>query len=142
MKYTINTTRNRTGCGNPIELDAERILCNDIVFPGEFNPNNVRLWVIGNEYGSLCAVWAGNEQNALDESCDRGLMDSFLVSEEDIAKSTEDERVEWTHLGNAGECADLNNAWMAEATFDKVQDFTLLMAFAEARGACNDNLDK
>ena len=41
---------------NTIELEDERILTNDVTFQNEYNPHKVQLWVIGNEYGALCAV--------------------------------------------------------------------------------------
>ncbi len=63
-----------------VELEDERILCNDIILPfGEFNPHNVRLWVIGNEFGALGAVWASHEQDALDELVDADLGGGLLM---------------------------------------------------------------
>ncbi len=125
-----------------VELEPERIRCNDIVFPWESHLHGMRLWVVGNEYGALGAVWAGNEQDALDELVDSGLGDGLLCDEAYVAELTEAEREELSHLGNAGEWADLQHAWLAPVVFDKVKDFDLILAFAEARGACADNLDR
>ena len=125
-----------------VELKEEEVLCNHVILPWEFNPHKVTLYVIGHEFGAVGAVWASHEQEALDELIDSGLGESFLVSEEDQSNATEDEREDWTHLGNAGEPCDLTNAWIQEVRLDPAQDFRLLCAFAEARGACQDNLWK
>lgn len=116
------------------ELPPERVLCNDIVLPGENHPHRVGLWVVWNEFGALGAVWAGDEQDALDELVDAGLGEALLVDEETVAKATPEERDEWACLGNAGEPADLTYANLVRVCFDKARDFDVLMAFAEARG--------
>ena len=121
-----------------VSIEEEKILANDVTFPHEYNPHSVKLWVIGNEYGATCAVWADCEQGVIDEATDAGLMDAFLVDEEDI----EEELLEdgfYSHLGNAGELADLSGAWI-KAVDLSIQDIKLIIAFAEARGACVDNL--
>lgn len=125
-----------------VELKEEEILCNNVILPWEFNPHKVGLYVIGHEFGAVGAVWSSHEQEALDELIDSGLGESFLVSEEDQSSASEDEREDWTHLGNAGEPCDLTNAWIQEVRLEPSQDFQLLCAFAEARGACQDNLWK
>ena len=125
-----------------VELPPERILANDVILPWDFNPYNKRLFVIGNEYGAIGAVWADHEQEALDELVDQGLGDSFLISEADQAEASEEEQGEWTRLGNAGEPCNLDHAWIQQVRLDPKQDCELLCAFAEARGACADNLDR
>ena len=89
-----------------IELSPERIACNDITLPWEFNPHNTRLFVIGNEYGAVGAVWANHDQDALDELIDQGLGNCFLISEDDQKTATKEEQEDWAHLGNAGEPCD------------------------------------
>jgi len=86
------------------------VLCNDITLPGDFNPHNTRLWVIGNEYGVLGAVWAGNEQDALDELVNANLGQALLIDENDADEDS-------ACLGNAGEPACLDNVWLAEVEF-------------------------
>jgi len=144
MKYSLTLESNRIHPGGTIEVEPDRILCHDIRLPSDkSNPHNVRLWAIGVACGFesvvLCAVWADCEQDALDEACDKGFLESLLV--EDVDKLTDEEREEFAGLGNAGELHDLTNVWMAEVKFDKVRDFDLLMALAEARGACQDTLE-
>lgn len=134
MKLTLHTKRNRITHGGPVELEPKRVLCNDVMLPGDFNPHSVRLWVIGNEYGAIGAVWAGNEQDALDQLVDSGLGNGLLIDEKDADEDS-------ARLGNASEPANLDNAWMAEVEFIPARDWPLLCAFAEARGAANDTLD-
>jgi hypothetical protein len=141
MKITLHTKQNRVFHGGAVEIEQDRIRCNNVIFSGEFNPHNVRLWIIGNEFGALGGVWASSEQDALNELVDCGLGDSLLISEEDQASATDDEREEWARLGNAGEPADLELAWMAEVEFVPARDWPLMLALAEARGACADSLD-
>lgn len=117
-----------------VELENERILCNDVTFPWERHPHNMRLWVIGNEFGALGAVWASNEQDAFDELVDADLGNGLLIDEADADE-------ECARLGNAGEPADLDNAWIQLVRLDPTQDCILIAKFSEARGACADTLD-
>lgn len=146
MKITLNMAPVNGGPFNclparAVELEAERVLCNDVVLPWERHPYNMRLWVIGNEFGALGAVWASNEQDALDELIDRDLGAALLIDEKDYAAMPEDEREDVSHLGNAGEPCDLTNVWIQVVSFDKARDCELLCKFAEARGATQDTLD-
>jgi len=116
-----------------IDLDEKDILANDIVFPHEYNPHRIRLWVIGHEFGAIAAVWAEHEQQAFDILIDENLGGAFLIDcpEPDI---------EYVHLGNAGEPCDLENAWIEAVDLEK-QGIEFLLKLAEARGGCYDNLD-
>jgi len=144
MKTTLFLKQNFPFAQNPrnAELENDKILCNNIIFEGEFNPHNVRLFVIGHEFGAIGAVWASCEQDALDELVDCDLGDCFLIDLEEFEKMSEEEKEQTTYLGNASEPADLSYVWIGEVEFDKVRDFEVLMKFAEARGSCCDNLDK
>ena len=123
------------------QLDADKILCNYVRLPWDFNYHNTRLWVAWNEFGPVCAVWANHEQDALDTMVNEGMGNSFLVDEDTVKDSTEEEREEWASLGNAGEYADLTYCGLAPVVFDVARDCQLLCAFAEARGEGRDNLD-
>lgn len=116
-----------------IELDGERVLANNPIFPGEFNPHNVRLWVIGNEFGALGAVWADCEQDAFDTLVDEGLGDGLLVDEKDADE-------ECARLGNAGEPANLDNVWICQVRLLWGDDAKVIAGFAEARGIGADSL--
>jgi len=131
------------GKDNYVELEAERILCNDVVLPGESNPHKRRLWVVWNEYGALGAVWANNEEEALDELVDADLGKGLLVDADYLAGLSEEEREALAYLGNAGEAADLTNVGLEDVKLDPKhkKDLSLLLKFAEARGAGADTLD-
>jgi hypothetical protein len=123
------------------ELEPERILCNDVTLPTESHPYNMRLWVLGNEYGAMGAVWASCGQDAIDELIDVGLADGILIDEESQARLTDDDCQELSRGGNAGEPYDNTHLWIAEVAWDTVRDLKTLLKFAEARGAGEDNLD-
>lgn len=126
------------------ELAPERILCNNVIFAGEFNPHNVRLWVLGNEYGAMGAVWADCLGDAIDELIDADLAGGILLDEGDCSPENcgaEMENCEHGHGGNAGEAYDTDHLWAAEVNFEPVRDLAVLLKFAEARGQGADNLD-
>jgi len=119
--------------GREVSLPDERILTNDVTLECDFNPHNTRLWVIGNEFGALGAVWADCEQDALDELVDSDLGDGLLIDEADADEES-------ARLGNASEPANLDYAWMATVKLDPAKDLKLMLAFAEARGAGQSTL--
>lgn len=122
-----------------IMVNADIIMCNNIIFPGEYNPHNVRPWIIGNEYGVLAIAWADCEQDALDEAVDDGLMDECLVDDKEFTTTDKTEQSELAYLGNASEPFDLTNVWIKPIKLNK-QNIKLMMAFAECRGAGSDKL--
>jgi hypothetical protein len=139
MKIALSKTDNH------LTLAAARVLANDVTFDGEFNPHKIGLFVISNEYGAVCAVWASNEQDALDEAVDNGLMDSFAVegpiSFDEKEQADEDEDgITVTRLGNAGEPFYLDNCAVSRVSQDDMP-VGLMLAFAEARGEGADTLD-
>lgn len=123
--------------GNEHNFDGEHILSNDVEFWFEMPLS--KAFLIGNEFGSLCVVWARDESDALDEMVDNDLGGSFLVEPEDIEPELEKDGF-YCYLGNAGEPADLSYAWVEEIDLKK-QPIEMLLAFAEARGGCYKNLD-
>lgn len=144
MKTTLSLNPHNGGAFNcmparEIELEAEKILCNNVVLPWEFNPHTVRLYVIGHEFGALAAIWADCTQDALDELIDTDNGKAFLVENPTAEDEANDDLC---RLGNAGELCDLTNAWIQTVRLDPAQDCKLLCAFAEARGANSDNLDR
>ena len=119
---------------HPIELPDDRILLNDVILPWEYNPHNVRLWLICNEYGALGAVWASHESDALDALIDHNLGGGILIDEADADEDS-------PRLGNASEPCNLDYCQLAVVRLDETKDCRLLCRFAEARGANRDNLD-
>ena len=120
-------TKFYTKSGTYHEIDDKDVLINNAVLPQEFNPHNVRLWIIGHEFGAICAIWASCEQDAFDEMLDAGY-EQFLVE-------NPEEDQEYSYLGNAGEPCNLDYAWIETVEFDLVRDYRTLIALAEARGA-------
>ena len=110
-----------------VKLQSDKIALNDVMLPASidhdarYNPYNVRLWVIGHEFGALYAVWAGHEQGALDAAVDLGLLDCLKAEEQDH----EDESL--TPLGNASELFDLQHAWIAEVDFNPARDIAMIV---------------
>jgi hypothetical protein len=124
-----------------VELTDDRILANDVRLPFGSNFHDVGLWVIGNEFGAIGAVWASCEQDALDTLVDENLGESLLVDKADVEKADEAEHEEWAHLGNACEPADLTNVWIQRVRLDPKLDCELLCKFAYADGAGLPSLD-
>ena len=120
--------------GNEIEVDEERVLANWVILPWEYNPHNVRPWVICNEYGYMGVVWASHESDALDELVDNDLGAGILIDEADADEES-------ARLGNAGEPACLDYCGMSVVRLDPVKDVKVLCKFAEARGATAENLN-
>lgn len=122
------------------ELDADNILMDNAQLPPEinasdrYNPNNIRLWVIGHEHGPLCAVFAGCGQYALDQACDLNMIDCLMAEDQDYDNEG------LTSLGNASELFDLSYAWIAEVEFCAARDIQLIVAIVKARAECLDNL--
>ena len=116
-----------TKSGTCHDIDDKDVLINNAVLPQEFNPHNVRLWIIGHEFGAILAVWANCEQDAFDEMLDAGY-EQFLVE-------NPEEDQEYCYLGNAGEPCNLDYAWIEPVEFDLVRDYRTLIALAEARGS-------
>lgn len=118
-----------------VELDPKRILCNNVILPWGFNPHNVRLFVMGNEFGAMGAVWASNDQEAFDELCDADLAGGIMVEEGDADEDY------CARIGNASEPADFTHAWIAEVRLDPSQDCELICKFAVADATCQPTLD-
>ena len=126
--------------GDEYKVEDERALCNDICLPHD-SPHFADAYVIGNEYGPLCLVWAGidNIQEALDNACDGGMLDGIAVDEADIERDdSTGEEIGIMRLGNASEpfCSDY--AWVDKVVLTHVQE----LRFAEARGAGYETLDR
>lgn len=121
--------KNRYPFGAPciVKLPGDKIALNDVMLPASidhdarYNPNNVRLWVIGHEFGALCAVWAGHEQEAFDAAVDLGLLDCLMSEEQDR------ENESLTALGNASEIFDLQSVWIADVDFNPARDIAMIV---------------
>lgn len=140
MKYTLTIKQSLPFSQNPrfAELEGENILLNDVNLPEHiersYNPHNVKLWVIGNEYGALCGAWGSSEQDALDAAVDAGLLDCLMAEEQDY------DNEDLTPLGNASELFDLNSVWVGEVEFDAARDIKLIVALVRESAEGKDTL--
>lgn len=102
---------------------------NDMIPAGEFNPHNVRTFLLHDAGFVVAVVFADCLQDALDEAVDRGKLDRFQVSEAELKDYETGERSdvgsEWapegypeyrgiTHLGNASEPFDIESLDVVE----------------------------
>lgn len=117
--------------GRDIEVDAKRVLTNDVRLPWESHP--WPLFAVCYEYGFLGACFAESESDALDELCDANLLAGLLIEESDADDET-------PRVGNFGEPCDLTHCQISKVRLDKSLDFDLLMCLAEARGKGADTL--
>lgn len=86
--------------------DKDVVNVDDFIPKGEYNPHNVRPWLLHDHGFVLGVVFADCLQDALNELADSGKIDSFLVEEKDLAQyGPEEEGI--TRLGNAGEPFDV-----------------------------------
>lgn len=142
MKFTLHLSPVNGGPFNcrpaeDIELEADRIRATgsdcSATFPWDNSMGrHIRLWVVGNEYGALGAVWAEHESGAIDELIDSGLGGGLLVEE---CTPEEEEEMEYSRHGNAGELCDLTHAWIRPVEFNPQRDIRLICAIARADGA-------
>ena len=144
MKYTIKLKQKDfpfASVPTLVELEGEKIVCNDVNLPQEidasnsFNPHNVRAWVIGHEFGSICMIFASHEQDALDDAVDAGMLDCMMAEEQDH----DDESL--TPLGNASELFELTHAWIGQVEFDAARDIQLIVALVRASANGSDTLE-
>lgn len=86
--------------------DADVINPDDFIAHGEYNPHNVRPFLLHNAGFVLAVVFADCLLDALNEAADNDVLDRFQVSEGELADYGEDEEG-ITRLGNASEPFDL-----------------------------------
>ena len=134
MKYTIHLKQVSPFAQNPgsVELEGDKINCDNAMLPASidiasrYNPHDVKMYVIGHEFGAICSVFASHEQEALDNACDAGLIDCLMSEDQDY----DDESL--TPLGNASELFDLSHAWIAKVEFKPERDIQLIVSIIRA----------
>ena len=94
--------------------DSDVVEPGDFIPAGEYNPHNVRPWLIYNEVGTLAIVFASNEQDALDGAMDGDKLNSVIIDRADYDAMTEEERDDLAYLGNASEPCDLSYVGIVE----------------------------
>lgn len=143
MKHTLHLSHVNGGPFNclparSIELDDHQITATgadcSAFYPGSgHSMRDSTLYVIGNEFGAMGAVWATCEQDAFDELIDRDLGAGILVDEPETPGEEDEDG--YARLGNASELCDLTYAWIQPVKFDPARDIALIVAIARADGA-------
>lgn len=135
-KFTLYAKDSNTVGIKYCELSADKIMCNEIpVLPGDYHYHNMRLWIIGHEFGAICAVWSTHEQEAIDCAVDLNLLDCLQILQSEYDAMSDFEKDEVLHAGNASEPFDQTYLWMAEVDFSDIAlNWELLKAFAR----CDD----
>ena len=118
--------------------DKDIVEIDDWIPTGEYNPHNVRPWLLHDHGFVLCVVFASSLQDELDIAVDEDKLDRFQVSEEDLKADysfdTDSEGNRDYHdiayLGNASEPFDIESLGCIElpnpkqswcATFNALQ---------------------
>jgi hypothetical protein len=86
--------------------DADVVNKDGFIPAGEYNPHNVRPFLLHDHGFTVAVVFADSLQDALDEAADAGKLDSFQVADDDLADYGPDEEG-ITRLGNASEPFDV-----------------------------------
>lgn len=138
--FKIHTKANRLIPANEFSVSGENIKMNDFMLPAEidvtcrYNPNGTKLYTFGHLFGTVGCVFAGNDQEALENACNLGMLDFCLSDVQDY----DDENL--TPLGNASELFDLNDLWLAEVDFKVDRDIKLILALVRASENQADDL--
>ena len=86
--------------------DADVVNKDDFIPVGEYNPHNVRPFLLHDHGFVLAVIFASSLQDALDTAVDEGKLDGCQVSEDDLADYGPDEDG-IARLGNASEPFDI-----------------------------------
>jgi hypothetical protein len=86
--------------------DADVANPSDYIPAGEYNPHNVRPFLIHAHGFPVAIVFASCLQDAFDEAVDNDKLDQFLVADQDLPDYG-DEEEGIARLGNAGEPFDI-----------------------------------
>lgn len=114
--------------GYDFKITDEDFIEGDGFIPkGEFNPHNVRPWMLHDSGFILCIVFAGNAQDAIDYAVDADKLDRYLVSEADLTDYG-DEEEGITRLGNAGEPFDIESLGIIELINYPMSHVALMLA--------------
>jgi len=127
---------------NGVKFSDEDVVNFDAFVPeGDFNPHNVRPWVLHDHGMIVAVVFADSLQDALDEAVDGNKMDRYLVKDgtqddgvNDLADYGPDEDG-ITRLGNASEPFDIETLGYFELKNPAPATFVELLKIAELREA-------
>ena len=101
--------------------DEDVVNVRDFIPAGEYNPHNVRPWLLHDHGFTVAVVFADCLQNAIDIAVNEDKMDRFLVGEEELGDYTgepyDEEGI--SYLGNAGEPFDIETLGFVELPHPK-----------------------
>lgn len=112
--------------------DADVVNKDDYIPAGEYNPHNVHPFLIHDHGFTVAVVFVGSLQDALDEAADAGKLDSFQVSDDDLADYGPDEEG-ISRLGNASESFDIQALDAVELPNPPFSFIALFNAFSEPK---------
>lgn len=90
-------------------VDADR----DFIPEGDYNPYNVRPWLLHDGGFTLAVVFTSCLSRALDIAADAGKLDRFLLTPEEMADYGEDHE-QISFLGNNSKPYDVDNVMFVE----------------------------
>lgn len=87
---------------NGIRFDDSHVVeADECVYQEDYNPRNVRPWLLHSHGIAICVVFADCLQDALDEAADEEKLEGFKMSEEEVDQTADDDDFDkHTHLGN------------------------------------------
>jgi len=107
----MKTSNSNTATINGVKVsDADFVNVDDFIPAGEYNPHNVRLWVLHDHGFVVACVFADCLQDAVDIAVDENKMDRYQVTEDeagDYGGNIYDSE-SLSYLGNAGEPFDID----------------------------------
>ena len=145
--------------------DDDVVNVDDWIPQGDYNPHNVRPWVIHDHGFTLAVVFAANEQDALDEAVDHDKLDRYMIKpgegdwqdymtcdpakmaagfDPECPEYVDGNGVRWwwsvepAFLGNAGEAFDVDSLGIAPMPNPKMSFKAVVMAeFCGGGDACS-----
>lgn len=96
-------------------VDSDIVNPEDCIFAGEYNPHNVRGWLLHDHGFTICIVYADSLQDAIDIAVDNDKMDRYQIEESDYADyGINTDEPTCAFLGNAGEPFDIDTLGYVE----------------------------
>ena len=91
--------------------DKDIVEIGNAIWKGDYNPHNVRPWLLHDHGFVICVVFADCLQDALDEAVDNNKLDHLQIDDKEV----NDQNCEqYTCLGNASEWFDIESLGVEE----------------------------
>ena len=115
--------------------DSDVVNPSDYIPAGEYNPHNVRPFLLHDHGFTVAVSFADCLQDALDTAADEGKLDWFQVDASELASMTEEEQERLAYLGNASEAFDIEGLDVIELPNPTFSFAALFMAASQAQPA-------